>query len=276
MEARVLVERPYSIRHALLFASVVLAATDARAVEDEHKRECVAASDESQSARAAGHLLDARQSLLACVRETCPTPVRQFCERWLREVEEALPSIVFRVSDAQGHDLSAVRVLVDGVLVAPSLGGRALSIDPGMHVFRFEPAGAPAFDDRVLVVEAEKLRVITETVPRAPSPIVVSSPVTPALAPTPDGPRAGPPAGFYALGGVGVAALGAFAYFAATGQSDYSACAREGCSNAMRDSIDTRRALAWTSLGIGIVALGVGAVLWIASAQATKPARRAW
>ena len=39
--------------------------------------------------------------------------------------------------DAKGEDLTEVRLTIDGETVAERLDGRALTLDPGTHTFRF-------------------------------------------------------------------------------------------------------------------------------------------
>jgi len=47
-----------------------------------------------------------------------------------------------RAEDTTGADTLAVRVTIDGQLLAETLDGKAVPIDPGEHVVRFELAGA--------------------------------------------------------------------------------------------------------------------------------------
>jgi hypothetical protein len=241
---------------ACLLLALALVAPSA-AADDKHA--CVAASDAAQAQRADGHLAAARTELLSCARDVCPPLVRKFCEKWLEEVQASTPSVVIRVSDAERHDATDVRVLIDGHLIASTLDGRPLGVDPGVHVFRFEPAGAPAFEDRIVVVEGEKDRVLAETIPSAASFVaprrtesVTGEPTTRPV-----------PVGVYVLGGAAAVALAGFVYFVVSGESDYSACALHGCSASAQDSLDVRRALAWSSLGVSVAALGAGTVLLV-------------
>jgi hypothetical protein len=237
---------------ACLAIAVALVAPSAAA---DDKRACVEASDAAQAQRADGHLAAARTELLSCARDVCPPLVRKFCEKWLEEVQASTPSFVIRVIDAQHHDATDVRVLIDGHVVASTLDGRALDVDPGVHIFRFEPAGAPAFEDKVVVVEGEKDRVLAETIASAAS-FVAPRAVDPKESTTRP-----IPIGVYVLGGAAAIALAGFFYFAVSGESDYSACAVHGCSPSARDSLDVRRALAWSSLGVSVAAIGAGSVL---------------
>jgi len=191
--------------------------------------------------------------------------VRAFCEQWLGEVERATPSVAIRLTDHAGHDVTEARVLVDGRLVTSRLDGRPFTVDPGVHVFRFEPAGAPAFEDRLVIVEAEKDRVVTEGVPSEPTPGPVGQ--------SPSWIRGAPavPVGVFVLGGVGLAGLAGFAYFAISGASDYDGCVQRACDPSTQSSLALRRALAWTSLGAGVIALGAGSWVFLSSRSAGEP-----
>ena len=186
-------------------------------------------------------------------------------------MQAAVPTVVVRVSDGHGRDVSDLRVSVDGREVASRLDGLPIEVDPGTHVFRFEPldprAGA-AFEDRLVIAESEKDRVVTETLP--PLPAVATEPTQAALSPA--APNAPPHDravhAFHltdascVLGAVGVAALALFTYFTVSGTNEYAACVAHSCSASQRSDIATRRGLAWTSLGAGVVSLGLG--IWLA------------
>jgi hypothetical protein len=65
---------------------------------------------------------------------------------------------VFSAKDASGADLSAVKVTVDGEILAERLDGTALSIDPGEHAFTFETAGQARLTKKILVLQGQKDR----------------------------------------------------------------------------------------------------------------------
>jgi hypothetical protein len=172
------------------------------------------------------------------------------------------PSVVVRLTDAQGRDVADARVLVDGLVVATTLNGRPIEVDPGVHTFRFEPVGAPASERRVVIVEGEKDRILAEAfAPLLPAPV----PPTPTDSSKPPPGERHVPAAVYVLGGVGAVALGGFIYIAASSQSEYSGCARQGCSSSVASSLDTRRVLAWSSLGVAVAAVGAGVSVFVLS-----------
>src|ERR1700682_5135359 len=74
------------------------------------KKECAAANEAAQDLRSAGRLRDARASLAVCTAASCPGPIREDCAQRLKDVEAAIPTVVFVAKDAAGNDLGAVRV----------------------------------------------------------------------------------------------------------------------------------------------------------------------
>jgi hypothetical protein len=107
------------------------------------------------------------------------------------EVSAQIPTIVFEVKDGGGNELSAVKVTMDGEVVAEHLDGSALTLDPGNHKFSFEAAGQPTTTQQILVHEGDKNRHVGVTLasstaqpPPVPIPVAVV-PVTPPMAPIP-------------------------------------------------------------------------------------------
>jgi hypothetical protein len=237
----------------LALAFVSLAPSRAQATE---VHQCVQAAEIGQRLRDKEMLKAARGEFITCASDACPAVVRQECVRWLADVDERLPRIVVRATDAASHDLSDVRVSIDGVLAQERLDGRRLEIDPGQHTLRFERgdrvggARSAPIDKQILVREGEKNRFVDVVLDDGDK------------AARPEAPRAaGKP--FPLLGAVfaGVAVLGGvgFAYFAASGQSDVdhlrTTCAPR-CAPGDVDSAKTKILVANVSLGLGVLAAG--------------------
>ena len=68
-----------------------------------------------------------------------------------------MPTVVFEAKDAAGAIVFAVKVKMDGDLLAERLQGSALPIDPGEHTFTFEVAGRPSVEKHLMIFEGEKL-----------------------------------------------------------------------------------------------------------------------
>src|ERR1700753_253840 len=80
----------------------------------EDTQACVAASTQGQTDRDEGRLLAAREQLLMCAREACPSIVRKSCADWLSELSGRIPSVVVRVQEAGQRDVTDARVTLDG------------------------------------------------------------------------------------------------------------------------------------------------------------------
>jgi hypothetical protein len=146
--------------------AVTLVATSAHA----DAKACVAAAEAGQSARAAQKLVNAKASFALCAAESCPGPIRSECERLLGEVDAAIPTAVFGAT-IEGQDAVLTRVLVDGILVTDRIDGRAVEIDPGPHVIRFEATGRAPIERTVVLREGEKRRAIDASWASAPSSV---------------------------------------------------------------------------------------------------------
>lgn len=253
-------------RLALASAWLALAAVgSARAADPKDvkaaKIACVQASDKAQTLKSDGKLIDAREQLLACARESCPAPVRKDCTRRLGELEDALPTIVIGAKDAGGKDVIDVKVRIDGVVVLEKLDGKAISVDPGAHTFEFEHAKLPSVKEQVLVQQGVKNRTLTITFPAPPAPPSTE-------------PKASIPLGTWILGGVGVVALGGFAVLGLGARSranELRTTCAPACASEDVDGLKRRMLLADVSLGVGVLALGGATLVWALSTRGAEP-----
>jgi hypothetical protein len=175
---------------AVLFTVSVngMAGGSVAAAAEPTKRECVAANEDAQDLRHAGKLREARRQFAACTAAGCPSLIREDCAQRLREVESALPSIVFVAKDRAGHDLTAVHVAMDGDPLIEHLDGTAVVIDPGEHKFVFTAEGFHDATSTMLVREGEgdrPVRIVLEST--NPPPEVASPPPAPAPPPSSGG-----------------------------------------------------------------------------------------
>ena len=226
----------------------------------EDKRACIDASEQGQASRLHGKLRAAREQLLVCARDTCPTLIAHDCGQWLQEVGASMPTVVISVLDAQGHDVGDVRVWVDGEPFVDKLEGNAVAIDPGSHVLRFQRGDAPSFEETVIVREGEKNRVLAARLPTPSTPV--------AEPPDSRGPArsVAMPVLAYSLIGVGAVALGLGTYLEITQVNDLNTLKNTcgptlTCSQSSVDSIAHDRVYAGISLGAGVAAAGVGVIL---------------
>jgi hypothetical protein len=239
----------------MLRAAVTIAALAAGVARgDSVVDRCAGASEGGQRLATDHQLRRAREQLLVCARADCPDAIRRDCDRLLTALDAAMPTVVLAAFDAKGLELTDVRVELDGAPVADALAGRSIAIDPGAHILRFVRGGQVVQRD-VIIVEGEHDRRIT-----AGFAIEATSSPRPARA----GRHLTWPS--VALGSLAVAALGAFAYLAISGQGDYDRCTTTGCDQAAASSVKDRRIGAWASLAVAVGA-GAGAYVIYASSE---------
>jgi hypothetical protein len=233
---------------------------------------CLSAPTDGQQQQRAGKLLEARESFLACSRNTCPKEIVQDCEHWLRDVNDALPSVIFAVRDAEGHDLLDARVSIDGgdPVAITALG---VPLDPGEHSFTFHREGAPDVEQKALLRAGEKNRAITAKF--AGSPVTHPALPPPTTTPAPPAETTRPvPVAAWVTAGIGVAAFAFFGTFGALGVSERSAygCA-SGCSANEKSTVDVKFDVADVSLVTGVVALGAATWIYLARPPVTASPR---
>lgn len=248
----------------LLWAANTFAHDDAKA--------CADAAERAQMLKEKGHYTATRAELSTCLREGCPAFIRDDCRAWMEEVTHAQPMVVFSVHDERGGDLVDVRVRVDGATLREKLDGRSVEVDPGEHTFRFEAAGYTPVEQKTLIVQNVKNRVIEITMKQA---------VADKAAPVDEGGLSGSSAGkTYTLpivfGAIGAVGIGMFTAFEINGQSQLSDI-KSGCgSNASctDDELSPARTsfrIAAASLGIGVVGLAcAGVTLWMPSKRSSN------
>jgi hypothetical protein len=245
-----------SRRGIVLATSLAALGVSAGAARADSTDACLAAYEKSQQLKQDGKLAASREQLVQCVQPSCPNLVKKDCSQWLAELDASTPTVIVNARDAEGKDLLSVRVLVDGVVLVDKLDGKPHAIDPGVHVFRFEREGAEAIEESIVIQEREKNRVITAKIaPPAPStsaPTAKTAELVSSRSPAPLG---------YVLLGAGLAGAATFGVLAAMGQHDVDdmrgTCAPH-CDSGRVDSAKTKILVANISLGVGLIAAGVG------------------
>jgi hypothetical protein len=161
-------------------ACVTITAT-ARADDDasDLASQCVRASEQGQSERDQGRYRAARAAFIDCARDTCPAVVAKVCAKWLRDVDDAVPTLVLGARDEDGNDLAEVTVTLDGAPFASRLVGQPSEVDSGEHVLRFERAGHLPVEQRLIVRAGEKARAVTVILRRLPEDAPPGSAPTP-------------------------------------------------------------------------------------------------
>src|SRR5215471_7232207 len=154
---------------------------------------CVEAHKSGQRAKIDGHLRRAAQIFTTCGADpSCPTVLRSDCNRFLDDTNRAIPTVIFAVTEDDARDVTDVKVYADQELIASSLNGRPVELDPGPHHIKFVlPRGQVVTQD-LLIRESEKDRLIRVNVqsprPAAPPAVPPATPPPPAPLP-PDRPN---------------------------------------------------------------------------------------
>ena len=253
---------------ALLLGVIVLVGARSARGDEPTKQECVAANDAAQTLRRAGKLREARGQFAICVSTSCPWVVQQDCTDRVREIDTAMPTVVFSITDRDGLARTRVKITMDD---APLdwLDGRSLPIDPGHHRFGFEAQDAPYVEETVDVLEGDKgrqvsvvlgTRAVVRAAPISPLP---SSSSTPSIA-------------AFSAGGAGLLLGAVFAIEGANAKTQAnSACGAGGdqCpgdAGSRNSAIRLDTALAFTGFGIA-VAGAVGGALLLPHAPPASP-----
>lgn len=257
----------------LVTACALLSSVAAAQAKKVSKQECFGASEEGQLLKVRGQLLAAREQLAVCADTACPRAVRKDCEAGLEELARITPTIVLGAQDAQGSDLTDVAVTVDGKDLVEQLDGKAIAVDPGKRVFRFQAEGLPEQRLEVVVREGEKERIIlvkmmADEKPKGDPPPEVepagSSPSTTTLV----------------VGGVGAALLvgaGVVGLVALNKRSSlYDRCGKAGtCTTDEVDSVYSLYDVSYVGAGLGGALLATAAVLhFTGSSSSSEPSAK--
>jgi hypothetical protein len=252
-----------------IVAAFARAPSDAVAA-DRTSLACIQASDEGQTAREHGNLLRARELFAQCTEAKCPALIRRDCASWLEQAQVEIPSVVLGARDAEGRDLLDAKVIIDGQPYDEKVHGGPVELNPGPHVVRWERAGDEPIEMQLVLRSQEKNRNVVATFSHSTS--TGASPGSEKTTETTPQ-KGGLPAATYVLGGVGVAALGTFAYFGLRARHDsdsmHDTCA-PACPHDEVTALKTKLVLADVALGVGTVSLAAAAVIAI-TARSNAP-----
>jgi len=245
---------------------------DGQARADD-KRVCIQASEQGQSLRDSGKYTQAQAAFTQCARDACPAIVHRDCTRWLSDLTQLWPSVVFGAKDASGNDKVDVTVSADGSPLASTLDGKPVQIDPGEHVFKFEAQGLPAVERTLLVRAGEKGRLVVAQFGDTHGARAGATTGAPAAtkAAKSDAPI---PTSVWVFGGLALVAFGSEAFFGITGLSDRSSLESQPCAKTATcnpddvTSIRTKFTVADIALGVGIVSAGLAAYLYFTRGSA--------
>lgn len=254
-------------RAALVLGLAVASISFAATAGATDKRECARTSEAGQRSRAEGHLHAARDRFRVCAQEECPDVVRHDCVVWLEEIEAALPSVVFAVTDENGNDVHGAQILVDGQVVGAD--GKAFSLDPGSHAVRAVLANGRAVEKEIQVAEGVKRRLVALALPPSSDASSAAAPPAPVAAAEAPSRTLG-----WVLGGTGVAVLGVTAYLGLSGLSrahDLESSCKPNCDPTDVDDLRTRFRVSYVTGAVGglLVAAGIYFVVFPLGASRT-------
>ncbi len=139
---------------AAMAGLVGLGTSHAADIED-----CVRSAEEAQPLMTAKNLREARERLMVCARQQCPTAVRRDCEMWLRQVERDTPTVIVSLRDASGNMVTPAEITVDGTAVPKTDKGQ-IPLNPGEHVIRARATDGSWRKQRVTAAVGQQSRAI--------------------------------------------------------------------------------------------------------------------
>jgi hypothetical protein len=243
--------------------------------EREEIEHCIDAHGSGQDQERERELLAAKASFVACGDPACPASIQAECAQMLERVNQALPTVVLASVNANGDDLPSARAFVDGTLVQEKLNGGSIALDPGPHEIKIQWESGAEATRSVIIRQGEKNRsIVFEAPPREIEAVEVRVDQTKRTI-------------AYVLAGVGVVALGSFAYFGLSGsakQGELDEC-KPHCEQSAADAMRSDYLIADVSLALGVTSLAVGGYLYFTAGpiaapaddqQAADPLPRAW
>lgn len=183
----------------------------------------------------------------------------------------------------------------DGQEIPAAALGTPIPVDPGAHIIEATAPGYSVWSTNIELTAAAEVKTVA--IPKlTPQPAAEGTAAAPPGAPAPTPASGGGDtrriAGF-AIGGVGVAALGVGVVLgilaagdASSAEDDAALCPGKVCSPEGREAVDTASTKALVStlgIGVGVAAIGAGAFLILTAAPSTPTAtkesarpRRGW
>lgn len=223
---------------------------------------CARWHETAQVERLDGRLLEAREALLSCASEECPSFVRVDCVEWLDEVRAQIPTVIFEATSDDGL-VTDVAVSVGDDVLTTKLDGQPIEVAVGLSVFTFTRVNGERKTLRVLLRPGETNRIVSVDFRRpekAPAPPTQS---TAESAPPPVVEKRPVPLSVWIFGGTAVLATvtgGALGTIAKVEESNASGSCAPHCSDEVVSNI-TSLALAADISFATAVATGLTATI---------------
>lgn len=253
-----------TILSAFAAASGVSRAFAQQEPQDE-QRECARAYEAAQELRLASRLLAAREQLQICRREQCKEFMSKACTQWFAEVSATICTVTFDIYQG-GRPVPEVTVLDNGKPMVVHNDDDPLELDPGEHRFEVKIPGAAPAQRRIVLQPGEKNRLVRVLFPLATTPTPTAAPATaqaPTPPPKPEAKTSSLPYVFLGVGALGVSGFAALGILGMNRETDLRGQCAPNCDKDELSSIRAQYLAADISLGVGLVALGIGTVLWL-------------
>jgi len=133
---------------------------------------CVDSFKRAQRLRRRGELLSSRAELVVCGQPSCPDAIESKCLTWFEEVRAEVPTVVVSVRDHLKRDVVDASILIDGEVLAASVDGLPLEVDPGPREVEVR-SGKLRAKVRIVAVQGERNRAVLVELPapvRPPPP----------------------------------------------------------------------------------------------------------
>ncbi len=241
------------------------------------KEQCVEWHRQSQVAQNDVKLVEARDLAQLCTAPTCPGPIINDCARWMNDLDQKLPSVVFEVR-VNGEPDTTATVTADDKAVEQWKRGEALRLDPGEHQFRFELGEYAPIVRKLLLSEGMRFRVVSVDFKSASLQTTANTePTPPPNEPPEPAAKRRLPQLFYPLVGVGAAGIVSFGVFALIGKSKQNSMGSPGgckpnCTDGDLRPMKTDYLIGDISLGIGLASLVAAGVFYFSMEGQTTPA----
>jgi hypothetical protein len=235
---------------------------------------CIAAAEAAIPLRKQGKLHDALKQLAVCAAAACPGEVKAECAQRIEAIRGAMPTLILAAKDGAGNDLTAAQVTLDGAPLPGALDGRVIDLDPGEHTLRFELAGQPPVEKKIVLRQGEKDR--RATVVLGPPP-ATGAPGTPPSAPSSWSTQKTLAVASAGVGVVGVALGAVFGAYAISSQSrEKMDCSASSCPNHAQgvedyDTAQKNATGATVGLVVGGALVATGVVLWLTVPEPSAP-----
>ncbi len=145
---------------AALAAVMVLTAPGSSAAARENKACMTAYKRGTQLTKDAKFHL-AKEAMTACTKLTCSAALRKECMSKVDQLNLDAPTLVPEVTDDRGRPVTDVRIMMDGKPWVTKVDGRAMPVDPGLHVFTFESRGVVFAKERMVILQGQRNRPIS-------------------------------------------------------------------------------------------------------------------